>query len=77
LEHQRESIDAAKENGKYQGRKPIEETQLQQVKTLVESGISISKAVSEASIGRHAYYQAIEEDRIELLFSLAAFFQKL
>ena len=57
-------IDVAKEDGKYKGRKPIEETKLQQVKTLVDGGISVSKAVSEVGIGRRTYYKAIEEGRI-------------
>jgi DNA invertase Pin-like site-specific DNA recombinase len=64
LERQREGIDVAKEDGKYKGRKPIEETKLQQVQTLVEGGISVSKAVSEVGIGRRTYYKAIEEGRI-------------
>lgn len=64
LERQREGIDIAKEDGKYKGRKPIAETQLQQVKTLVEGGLSVSKAVSEVGIGRRTYYKAIEEGRI-------------
>ena len=64
LERQREGIDIAKEDGKYKGRKPIEETKLQQVQTLVENGISVSKAVSEVGIGRRTYYKAIEEGRI-------------
>lgn len=65
LERQREGIDIAKEGGKYKGRKPIEETKLQQVQTLVQSGISVSKAVSEVGIGRRStYYKAIEEGRI-------------
>jgi DNA invertase Pin-like site-specific DNA recombinase len=64
LERQREGIDVAKEDGKYNGRKPIEETKLQQVQTLVEGGISVSKAVSEVGIGRRTYYKGIEECRI-------------
>src|SRR5664279_3884406 len=64
LQRQREGIDVAKEDGKYKGRKPIEETKLQQVQTLVEGGISVSKAVSEVGIGRRTYYKAIEEGRI-------------
>ena len=64
LERQREGIDIAKEDGKYKGRKPIEETKLQQVQKLVEGGISVSKAVSEVGIGRRTYYKAIEEGRI-------------
>jgi DNA invertase Pin-like site-specific DNA recombinase len=64
LERQREGIDIAKEDGKYKGRKPIEETKLQQVQKLVEGGISVSKAVSEVGIGRRTYYKAIEKGRI-------------
>ena len=64
LERQLEGIDIAKEDGKYKGRKPIEETKLQQVQKLVEGGISVSKAVSEVGIGRRTYYKAIEEGRI-------------
>ena len=64
LERQLEGIDVAKEDGRYKGRKSIEETKLQQVQTLVEGGISVSKAVSEVGIGRRTYYQAIEEGRI-------------
>jgi len=55
LERQREGIDVAKEDGKYKGRKPIEETMLQQVQALIEGGISVSKAVSEVGIGRRTY----------------------
>ena len=57
LERQREGIDIAKEDGKYKGRKLIEETKLQQVQMLVEGGISVSKAVSEVGIGRRTYYK--------------------
>jgi DNA invertase Pin-like site-specific DNA recombinase len=64
LERQREGIDIAKEDGKYKGRKPIEETKLQQVQKLVEGGMSVSKAVFEVGIGRRTYYKAIEEGRI-------------
>lgn len=64
LERQREGIDIAKEGGKYKGRKPIEETKLQQVQTLVQGGASVSKAVTEVGIGRRTYYKAIEEGRI-------------
>jgi DNA invertase Pin-like site-specific DNA recombinase len=64
LERQREGIDIAKEEGRYKGRKPIEETKLQQVQTLVDGGMSVSKAVSEVGIGRRTYYKAIEEGRI-------------
>jgi DNA invertase Pin-like site-specific DNA recombinase len=64
LERQREGIDIAKEEGKYKGRKPIEDTKLKQVQTLIESGKSISKAVSEVGISRRTYYKAIEEGRI-------------
>jgi DNA invertase Pin-like site-specific DNA recombinase len=58
------SIDIAKEEGRYKGRKPIEETKLQQVQTLVDGGMSVSKAVSEVGIGKRTYYKAIEEGRI-------------
>jgi len=64
LERQREGIAIAKEDGKYKGRKPIEKTKFQQVQSLIESGSSISKAVSEVGIGRRTYYKAIAEGRI-------------
>ena len=64
LERQREGISVAKDGGKYKGRKPIEETKLQQVQALVDGGTSVSKAVSEVGIGRRTYYKAIEEGRI-------------
>jgi DNA invertase Pin-like site-specific DNA recombinase len=64
LERQREGIDIAKVDGKYKGRKPINEAKLQQVQKLVDNGTSVSKAVSEVGIGRRTYYKAIEEGRI-------------
>ncbi len=64
LERQREGIAIAKEDGRYKGRKPIEETKLQQVQTLVDGGMSVSKAVSEVGVARRTYYKAIEEGRI-------------
>jgi DNA invertase Pin-like site-specific DNA recombinase len=64
LERQREGIDIAKADGKYKGRKPINEAKLQQVQKLVDNGTSVSKAVSEVGIGRRTYYKAIEEGRI-------------
>ncbi len=64
LERQREGIAIAKADGKYKGRKPIEKKKLQQVQTLIESGSSVSKAVSEVGIGRRTYYKAIAEGRI-------------
>jgi hypothetical protein len=60
LERQREGIDIAKADGKYKGRKPINEAKLQQVQKLVDNGTSVSKAVSEVGIGRRTYYKAIE-----------------
>jgi DNA invertase Pin-like site-specific DNA recombinase len=64
LERQREGIEIAKEEGRYKGRKPIEETKLQQAQSLVEGGMSVSKAVSEVGIARRTCYKAIEEGRI-------------
>ena len=64
LERQREGIAIAKEEGRYKGRKPIEETKLHQVQILIEGGLSVSKAVSEVGIARRTYYKAIEEGRI-------------
>ena len=64
LERQREGINIAKKGGKYKGRRPIEETKLQQVQTLVQGGTSVSKAVTQIGIGRRTYYKAIEEGRI-------------
>jgi ACT domain-containing protein len=37
---------------------------LHQVQTLVEGGMSVSKAVTEVGIARRTYYKAIEEGRI-------------
>ena len=42
-ERQREGVDIAKEDGKYKGRKPIEQAKLQQVQTLVQGGTSVAK----------------------------------
>ena len=64
LERQREGIEIAKEGGKYKGRKAIEKSKLQEVQTLIQSGTSVSKAVTEVGIGRRTYYKAIEEGRI-------------
>ncbi len=64
LERQREGINIAKEEGRYKGRKPIEETKLQQIQTLVDGGMSVSKAVSEVGVARRTYYKVIEEGRI-------------
>jgi DNA invertase Pin-like site-specific DNA recombinase len=64
LERQREGIDVAKQDGKYKGRKPIEDTKLQKVQALVDGGKSVSKAVAEVGIGRRTYYKALEEGRI-------------
>jgi DNA invertase Pin-like site-specific DNA recombinase len=64
LERQREGIDIAKADGTYKGRKPVNKTKLQQVQKLVDNGTSVSKAVSEAGIGRRTYYKAIEAGRI-------------
>ncbi len=64
LERQREGIDIAKKEGRYKGRKPIEEIKLQQVQTLIDGGMNISNAVSEVGIARRTYYKAIEEGRI-------------
>jgi DNA invertase Pin-like site-specific DNA recombinase len=64
LERQREGIDVAKQDGKYKGRKPVEEIKFQKVQALVEGGLSVSKAVAEVGIGRRTYYKALEEGRI-------------
>jgi DNA invertase Pin-like site-specific DNA recombinase len=42
LERQRKGTDIAKEDGKYKGRNPIEETKLQQVQTSHQYGKSRS-----------------------------------
>lgn len=68
MERQRESIDIAKEGGKYKGRKPIEEMKLQQVQTLIQGGTSVSKAVIEVGIGRRTYYKAIERPNLVSFF---------
>ena len=64
LERQREGIDTAKEEARYKGHKSIEETKLQQVQTLVDNGMSVSKAVFEVGVARHTYCKAIERGRI-------------
>ena len=64
LERQREGIEIAKADGKYKGRKPVNEAKLQQVQKLVDNGSSVSKAVFEVGIGRRTYYKAIKEGRI-------------
>lgn len=64
LERQRDGIAIAKDEGRYKGRKPIEQTKLNQVQILVLGGMSVSKAVSELGIARRTYYKAMEEGRI-------------
>lgn len=64
LECQREGIDIAKADGKYKGRKPINEAKLQQVQKLIDNGISVSKVVSEVGIAQRTYYKSIEEGRL-------------
>lgn len=64
LERQHEGILLAKEEGKYKGRKPINNERLHQVKSFIQEGMSISQAVKEVGISRRTYYKAIEEGRI-------------
>lgn len=64
LERQQEGIVIAKAEGKYKGRKPIGEDKLQQVQTLVNSGMNVSQAVSKVGMARRTYYKMIEEGRI-------------
>ena len=64
LERQSEGIAIAKSEGKYKGRQPLADEKLQSVKELVDSGVSVSKAVKEIGIARRTYYKALEEGRI-------------
>ena len=64
LERQREGIDLAKSEGKYKGRKPIDDEKFQEVRSLVISGMSISKAVAKVGISRRTYYNAMDNGRI-------------
>jgi DNA invertase Pin-like site-specific DNA recombinase len=60
LERQREGVAIAQREGKYKGRKPIDSAKVEKVKSLVESGLSISKAVRMVGIARQTYYNAVE-----------------
>ena len=76
LERQREGIAIAKEDGKYKGRKPTEKTKLLQVQTLIESGISISKAVSEVGTADALITKRLQKVAFSFYFSLATFFSE-
>ncbi len=65
LERQREGINNAKQNGKYKGRKPIDNQKILQLQLLIESGISIRQATSEVGIARRTYYNALKKGRFE------------
>ena len=60
LERQREDVAIAQREGKYKGRKPVDVDKINQVKSLVECGLSIIKAVKEVGISRQTYCNAIE-----------------
>lgn len=64
LERQREGINIAKSEGKYKGRKPIDDEKFQQVQSLIASGMSVSKAVTKVGIARRTFYNAMNEGRI-------------
>ena len=59
LERQYDGIQAAKAEGKYKGRVPIDKSKVEEVLELVDSGKSITKACSEVGISRRAYYNHV------------------
>lgn len=60
LERQAEGIAQAKKAGKYRGRARISEDKMEQVKELVDSGVSISAAVKQVGVGRKTYYRWLD-----------------
>lgn len=74
LERQPEGIATASAEGNYEDYQPIEDTKLQQVQTLVEGAMTVSKAVSKVGIAWRTYYKAIGEspEQVEELLMLMA-----
>jgi len=64
LERQREGIIHAKKDGKYKGRKPIKNEIILELQSLIASGMSVTKAVSEVGIARRTYYNALQRGHL-------------
>jgi DNA invertase Pin-like site-specific DNA recombinase len=59
LERQREGIAKAKAEGKYKGRKPTARAKTDEIKTLSEQGLSMSKIAKRLCIGKGSVHRAL------------------
>lgn len=59
LERQREGIAKAKVDGKYRGRKPVEEKKAEEVRRLVAAGASVTKAAEAVGVSRATAYRVV------------------
>lgn len=59
LERQREGIAKAKNEGKYKGRKPAPQSQIDEVKRLHGEGVSPTDIAKKLGIGRTSVYRAL------------------
>lgn len=63
-ERQREGIAVAKANGVYKGRsRSVTDEQIEQLKTMVETGVSLAKAARTVGISRATAYRYLNRDR--------------
>ena len=56
-ERQAEGIAIAKAKGKYKGRKPVDVAQVEQVKKLINDGVSVVAACKQVGIGKATFYR--------------------
>lgn len=61
LERQREGIDKARREGKYQGRKGLSETKVSALRKLKEQGLTPAQAADQLKIGRSTAYRYLTQ----------------
>jgi DNA invertase Pin-like site-specific DNA recombinase len=65
LERQREGIAKAKAEGKYRGRTPTARRKADQVKAMLEEGVSPTEVARKLNIGRSSVYRAIADQGLK------------
>jgi DNA invertase Pin-like site-specific DNA recombinase len=63
LERQRIGINRAKKEGKYKGRKPVDDDILNSARTLIESGITKDKVAKQLGIGVATLYRRLNKNQ--------------
>ena len=60
LERQRIGINRAKEEGKYKGRKPVDDDIIESARTLIAAGMSKEKVAQQLGVGVATLYRRLK-----------------